>query len=259
MELNMKKKLLCCALLGAMSIANQAMAQDYDDRWYLTVGAAYNFQDEDRNTDSDGELNLGFGKFWSPLWSWDFQLNWLNPQKEGTELNFSQYGASFDVRRYFPRDTWAPYIVGGLGVQRNEEEYDNFPNPDSPGQNESTNLAAKLGVGVQFETGPVYLRVETGARFDFYDASVEDPDSNPFTDYYRSVNVLFPLGERAAVVVPTAPPPAAPDCSTLDDDGDGVNNCNDRCPGSAAGQAIGPDGCPVPVTEPVPEPKPFRG
>src|SRR5690242_14141229 len=176
MELNMKKKLLCCALFGAMSIANQAMAQDYDDRWYLTAGAAYNFQDEDRDTDSDGELNLGFGKFWSPLWSWDFQLNWLNPQKEGTDLNFSQYGASFDVRRYFPRDTWAPYIVGGLGVQRNEEEYDNFPNPDSPGQNESTNLAAKLGVGVQFETGPVYLRVETGARFDFYDDSVVDPD-----------------------------------------------------------------------------------
>jgi OOP family OmpA-OmpF porin len=258
MELNMKKKLLCCALLGAMTFANTALAQDYDDRWYLTAGAAYNFQDEDRETDSDGELNLGFGKFWSPVWSWDFQLNWLNPQKEGTELNFSQYGASFDVRRHFPRDTWGPYIVGGLGFQRNEEEYDAFPNPDSPGQIESTNLAAKLGVGVQFETGPVDLRVETGARFDFYDESFVDPDNDHFTDYYASLNVLFPLGERAEVVAPVVTPPA-PDCSTLDDDGDGVNNCNDRCPGSAAGQAIGPDGCPVPVVEPVPEPKPFRG
>ena len=34
----------------------------------------------------------------------------------------------------------------------------------------------------------------------------------------------------------------------LDSDGDGVTNCNDRCPGSLAGQAIGPDGCPVPLT-----------
>lgn len=33
-----------------------------------------------------------------------------------------------------------------------------------------------------------------------------------------------------------------------DSDGDGVTNCNDRCPGSRAGQAIGPDGCPVPLT-----------
>jgi OOP family OmpA-OmpF porin len=33
-----------------------------------------------------------------------------------------------------------------------------------------------------------------------------------------------------------------------DSDGDGVNDCDDRCPGSLAGQAIGPDGCPVPMT-----------
>ncbi len=49
-------------------------------------------------------------------------------------------------------------------------------------------------------------------------------------------------------------------CADLDDDGDGVNNCNDKCPGSTAGEAIGPDGCPVPAPEPEPvmEPKPFR-
>src|SRR4249919_1099598 len=34
----------------------------------------------------------------------------------------------------------------------------------------------------------------------------------------------------------------------LDSDGDGVNDCAYRCPGSQAGQAIGPDGCPVPLT-----------
>jgi len=33
-----------------------------------------------------------------------------------------------------------------------------------------------------------------------------------------------------------------------DSDGDGVTDCNDRCPNSTAGQAIGPDGCPVPMT-----------
>ena len=44
-----------------------------------------------------------------------------------------------------------------------------------------------------------------------------------------------------------APPPAKT-CADLDDDGDGVNNCDDKCPGSQAGQTIGPDGCPVPVS-----------
>jgi len=62
----------------------------------------------------------------------------------------------------------------------------------------------------------------------------------------------------APVVVPA---PVAKTCADLDDDGDGVNNCNDRCLGSTAGQAIGPDGCPVPAPEPEPvtEPKQFRG
>ncbi|KRD67748.1 OmpA family protein [Lysobacter sp. Root96] len=27
-----------------------------------------------------------------------------------------------------------------------------------------------------------------------------------------------------------------------------MNNCDDKCPGSQAGQTIGPDGCPVPVS-----------
>jgi hypothetical protein len=39
-----------------------------------------------------------------------------------------------------------------------------------------------------------------------------------------------------------------------------VNNCDDKCLGSTAGQAVGPDGCPVPPPEePAPAPKPFRG
>jgi outer membrane lipase/esterase len=65
------------------------------------------------------------------------------------------------------------------------------------------------------------------------------------------------FGVRAAVVEPVAPE-AAPDCSALDDDGDGVNNCNDTCPDTAAGEAVGPNGCPVPAVEPAEEPKAFR-
>ena len=44
-------------------------------------------------------------------------------------------------------------------------------------------------------------------------------------------------------------------------DGDGVNNCEDKCPNSPAGEQVGADGCaiPAPAPEPVLEPKPFRG
>lgn len=48
----------------------------------------------------------------------------------------------------------------------------------------------------------------------------------------------------------------AQSCSgDLDSDGDGVTNCNDRCPGTLRGEVVDPDGCPRPVLEQ----KPFRG
>jgi outer membrane lipase/esterase len=66
----------------------------------------------------------------------------------------------------------------------------------------------------------------------------------------------------AQEVVPVAEEVVAPaaTCADLDDDGDGVNNCDDKCPGSPAGEAVGADGCPVPAAapEPAPEPKAYR-
>jgi len=65
-----------------------------------------------------------------------------------------------------------------------------------------------------------------------------------------------------------APPPApvqmtaapAKTCADLDDDGDGINNCDDKC-ATATGEAVGADGCamPAPTPEPAIEPKPYRG
>lgn len=41
-----------------------------------------------------------------------------------------------------------------------------------------------------------------------------------------------------------------------DSDGDGVNECNDRCPGTIRGEAVDEFGCPLPPPETPPE---FRG
>ena len=254
----MNKKLLCAALLGVggLCVAQAASAQEFDDRWYVTGSVGFNWQDGDRNTEDAPFATLGFGKFINPEWSVDGELNYQNPGvSANTDLNFSQYGVSLDLRRHFRGvdRTWWPYIVGGLGYQAVEEEFDNFPDPDSPGQREDGNLSAKLGVGLQADVGRVGVRTELAYRWDgddnaispSNDGSIDDADS--FADLLASVGVVIPLGpEPVAAVV--APPVVAPSCADLDDDGDGVNNCDDRCPGSQAGQTIGPDGCPVPVS-----------
>jgi outer membrane lipase/esterase len=82
---------------------------------------------------------------------------------------------------------------------------------------------------------------------------------NDDTQDMNSINLGF-RKEFGAAAAPVAEPVAVAQttCADLDDDGDGVNNCNDKCPGSPSGEAVGADGCPVPAAEPVQEAKPFR-
>jgi OOP family OmpA-OmpF porin len=245
----MNKKLLCAALLGGLSLAQVASAQDFDDRWYLTGSTGFNIQDNQRGTRNAPFVTLGLGKFINQNWSLDGELNYQNPEVDrNQDLNWSQYGISLDARRHFIAEgrNWNPYVVMGLGYQRAEEEFDAFPNPNSPGQREDGNLAAKVGVGLQGDLGRVGIRTELAYRADFDDTSVAAPTEDWFGDVLASVGVVIPLGPEP--MAPVAPAPVAPNCADMDDDGDGVNNCDDKCPGSQAGQTIGPDGCPVPVS-----------
>ena len=170
----MNKKILCAALLGGLSLANTAMAQEFDDRWYLTGSAGWNQQDSDRRTEDTQFLTLGLGKFISPNWSLDGELNYQNPNFAfNQDLNWSQYGISMDLRRHFIQEGrgWNPYIVAGLGMQRSEEEYV-INSPDSPAQRRDNNLAAKLGLGLQgtFDKR-IAVRAEVAYRADFDDQS----------------------------------------------------------------------------------------
>ena len=243
----MKIRLLSTALLAGMAFS--AGAQEFDDRWYLTGSTGFNLQDNDRGTRNAPFAAVGLGKFISPNWSVDGELNYQNPNLDSNQdLNWSQYGISLDLRRHFIAEgrNWNPYALLGLGFQRAEEEFDAFPSPNSPGQREDGNFAAKVGLGLQGDLGRVGLRTELAYRADFDDQSVNAPQEDWFGDVLASVGVVIPLGPEP--VAPVAPAPVAPSCADLDDDGDGVNNCDDKCPDSQAGQTIGPDGCPVPVS-----------
>ena len=245
----MRKKLLCAAMLAGLVLAGAASAQEFDDRWYLTGAAGMNIQDNDRDTRDAAFAAVGVGKFLNQNWSLDAELNYQNPDaNRNRDLNWSQYGISLDARYHFLSSgrNWNPYLLMGLGYQRAEEEYNAYPNPISPGVRKDGHVAAKAGVGVQANMGRVGLRTELAYRGDFDNSSVISPDQNWFGDVLASVGVVVPLGPAPTAAV--VPAPMAPSCADLDDDGDGVNNCDDKCPDSQPGQTVGPDGCPVPLS-----------
>ena len=245
---------MCCALLLGLPLTSMSVsaqnAGGFDDRWYITAGAGANHQDKDRDTENAAFGTLGVGKFVNPNWSIDAEINYQNPKaRRDEDLNFSQYGISLDARRHFRKEGRMinPYIVGGVGYQRAEEEFDAFPNPVSPGQSKRSYATAKLGLGAQVDFSRVKMRGEIAARHSFDNDSVINPGESGFTDTLASLTLLVPLGPERAAVVQDAPIVDTL-CSDRDDDGDGVNNCNDKCPNSQAGQIVGPDGCSAPVS-----------
>ena len=250
--IKMKKKLLCAALFGGLSLAQVASAQEFDDRWYAAGSVGVNVQDDDRATEDSPFVTLGFGKFLTPNWSVDVELNFQHPDKTvSSDLYWKQYGGSIDARYHFrqPEARWWPYVRMGVGLQRHEEEFDAFPNPDSPGVRAGNGATVNLGAGLQFDLGRADLRTEIGAR-------VEDDNdqfgpasdrSDYFVDYLASVGLTVAIGPEPTKAVGPAPTMPSATCADQDSDGDGVNDCDDKCPGSQAGQTIGPDGCAVPV------------
>lgn len=227
----MNKKLLCAALLGGLGLAGHASAQEFDDRWYLTSSAGFNFQAEDRRTDDTPFVTLGMGKFISPNWSVDGELNYQNPgfdssvEGANNDLNWSQYGISVDFRYHFISEGrgWNPYLLAGVGYQRSEEEFDAFPSTNSPGQREEGNFAAKVGAGLQTTFDKrVAVRAEIAYRADFDDNSVaangsrdwagypHNSEESYFGDVMASVGVVIPLGPPPAPPAPPAPPPPPP-------------------------------------------------
>jgi OOP family OmpA-OmpF porin len=254
-EFDMKKKILCLALLGAMGAAQAVMAQDFDDRWYLDGSIGMNFQDSSRHTNNAGSLGLGIGKNLTSEWSVELNTNYQNPnhQTPRERLHWSQYGVSLDALYHFRKEgrNWGPYLRGGLGWQRSENEIDNFPNPVSPLRESNDSFAAVVGAGLEAQYGRWGMRAEVGARWDNGNGNHTSNNSSSYVDLLTQFGVTVALGPEPMKAVEPAPaPPPAPvvTCADKDSDGDGVNDCNDKCPNSPAGQTVGPDGCPVPVT-----------
>lgn len=250
----MNKKILCGALLGALGLAQAAVADDsFDDRWYATVGAGWSSFDSDRRVHDDLTGHLGFGRFVAPRWSLDGELFYANPEGDSNNLNTSLHGLGLHGRYHF-RDAgkqWWPFLSVGVGGQRHEIETRAF-NPDGPVDRRGNNFYTQLGGGVQADYGDRFgVRGDLGYRIDF--DSDAGRGTGHYGDFVASLSLIVKIGELEEAVTPepTAPEvPATPvkTCADMDDDGDGVNNCNDKCPNSQAGQAVGADGCPVPLT-----------
>ncbi|SFS03900.1 OmpA-OmpF porin, OOP family [Dyella sp. OK004] len=234
--------LIALALGGVGAVHAQdtagATTPSYDGRWYIapTVGGYYN--DTDRNTNSrQVYYGLGVGKFIAPNTSIDL---FIDRTKRDIDSkigggNWASNNIGVAARYYFgAADAWRPYLLAGVMGSYHKNRF-----------NKGWAPAAELGVGVSKSiTDSSDIRAEAGYRYDWDDKS--QPKKNGYGDWFLGFSVVSRFGAPPAAPV-VAPPPVAPDCSKLDSDGDGVNDCDDKCPNTPAGTIVGPDGCPQKV------------
>ena len=248
----MKRKGLYLLIALAVAGVGAAHAQDtqdtmsaadssvFDGRWYIapTIGGYYN--DTNRNTNSRQlYYGVGIGKFITPNISLEGFADHTKRDRDdnvpGDTWRNNTYGAS--ARFYMGQpDSWRPYVMIGAGGSYHSMINDRGWAP-----------AAQAGLGLsKAVTDSSDLRFELGYRYDMDEDSQASHDS--YGDWMLGLSVVSRFGAAPVAPVveePVAPPP--PDCSTLDDDNDGVNNCDDRCPNTEAGTIVGPDGCAKPV------------
>jgi len=272
----MKRKALCALIALSLSGAavTAAHAQDFGN-WYIAPRIGADFSDSSRDTDTSVWGGIGAGVWVNPNLAIDFEYTINNADFSGGSWRdgheWESVGLGVSARWFFgdPGSQWRPYIMGGLGALRHAAYSGSVIEPLGFNNN-GWDPMATLGAGIQWNLSErLALRGEIAARYD-HDNNTENNIAeatgyfgpNPpggvglnkrqsgFTDGIASVGLVYSFGGSAAPPPPPPPPaapPAAPDCHALDDDHDGVNNCDDRCPDTPAGTVVGPDGCPQKV------------
>lgn len=238
----LNKNLIAFALLLSLGITASAQAEEFlDKRWYVAPFGSYVNPGGDRNSDNAGYgAGLGFGKILNEHFNvelrgfyngFDDNTNRF-PQKNG---QWDIAGGTADVQYYFWRKAFSPYTVIGLGGMNSNVR-----------GNSGIGFLGEAGAGFTYEFCE-HLLFRSDVRYRYnnnFNAHLTANGTDEYHDMVVNVGFVVPIGSKPQ---PAAEPEPTTDCSTLDSDADGVNDCIDQCPGTMSGAKVDPNGCPVSI------------
>ncbi len=235
------KHVVASALFVSLGFAASAQAEEdfLDNRWYVAPFGTYVKPGGDRNSENPGYgAGLGFGKIIDKHFNVELRgfYNGFDDKTTRFPQNDGQWdlaGGSADLQYYFWRDTFSPYTVVAAGAM----------NSNVNGQS-GIGIIGEAGAGFTYELHDNFL-IRSDVRYRYnnnLNAHLTQNGTDEYHDMLVNVGFVIPLGPK-----PVAAAPAAPDCSTLDSDSDGVNDCLDQCPGTISGSKVDDKGCALSV------------
>ncbi len=247
----MIKKYLTTAVLAALMTPVIAQAADnVDTRWYVAPYGSFVLTDSDRNSSDGWGGGLAVGKMLNEHFNVELKGFYQNLGNVSTPAlfgansgNVDMAGGTADLQYYFFRDKFSPYAVIAAGAA----------NTSAPGGSNHVGFIGETGVGFTYELCD-HLLVRSDVRYRYnnnFNSVYTGASSDDFHDMTVNVGFVVPFGEKASKPEPKIELPVAvkstpvADCSTRDDDNDGVNNCLDQCPGTIAGSKVDAHGCPI--------------
>ncbi|TAL45200.1 MAG: OmpA family protein [Methylovulum sp.] len=239
----LKKHLLAAATLtslGALPFAHAVEPQD--KRWYVAPFATFINTGGDRGAQDGWGGGMGVGKMIDQHFNVELKGFYQGfDKKPGTTGEWQLAGATADVQYFFSRNAFAPYTVIGIGGMNTRVS-----------GIEDASFIGEAGAGFTYELHDNFLlRSDVRYRYNNNFDTTFGRSTDEFHDMTVNVGFVIPLGPKPKAEkfeVPTpAPTPvaAAPDCSTLDSDADGINDCIDQCPATISGSKVDNQGCPV--------------
>ncbi|MDD5460654.1 MAG: OmpA family protein [Methylococcales bacterium] len=234
-----KKHLFALVALSIVGLLPMAQAEEVvDDRFYVAPFGTFIQPGGDRKSDNGWGGGMGFGKMLNEHFNVELKGFYQNLHG-GTYGGSDMTGGIAEAQYYIFRDKFSPYTVIGLGGMNTSHNYGS-----------GASFIGEAGAGFTYEVSDNFL-VRSDVRYRYnqnFNANLQ-PGTNEFHDMVVNLGFVVPFGPKpvAHEVVAEAPPAptpvAAADCSTMDDDNDGINNCDDLCPNTLPGVKVSIKGC----------------
>ena len=220
------------AVVMAGPVRGEEHEEFLDNRFYLVPFGTFVLPDGDRNTSEGWGGGLAIGKIINRYLNLELKGVYDNLQGDGVpgSGDVDQYGGGVDALVFPWRGQLSPYgVVSAMGL-----------NTDSDLRGSDFHFAAEAGGGLQYELDEHGTSLRTDVRYR-YNADSDTAPANQLHDMVVNLGIYVPLGPKPQPVVAEAAP--VDDCATRDSDGDGVNDCIDKCPGTLTGAKVDDTGC----------------